>query len=223
MDQTQTYAENQTVVGYFNDQDRAERALDELRDAGFTSAHLGVAHRGFSSTGSTTSKKKHAAEGMWDKVKNFFEGGSAEPYADERTRGDMSTREVTDPSAAYDSSYSYSNDDIHHSLTGMSVPEYRSRYFSHKFGTNQKGAIVTVNAGERFADAERILRETTEPISATRQARPPTIRRITQPPEYRTATSPTPIAGTTPTSPGAPKMSKTSRYLAKFFACTGSA
>jgi uncharacterized protein (TIGR02271 family) len=159
MDQTQTYAENQTVVGYFNDQDRAERGLDELRDAGFTSAHLGVAHRGFSSTGSATSKTKHAAEGMWDKVKNFFEGGSAEPYADERTRGDMSTREVTDPSAAYDSSYSYSNDDIHHSLTGMSVPEYRSRYFSHKFGTNQKGAIVTVNAGERFADAERILRD----------------------------------------------------------------
>lgn len=160
MDQRQTYAANQTVVGYFNDQDRAERALDQLRDAGFSSAHLGVAHRGFSTTGSATSRTKHAAEGMWDKVKNFFEGGRAEPYADERTRGDMATREITDdPAAASNSSYSYSNDDIHHSLTGMSVPEHRSRYFSHKFGSNQKGAIVTVNAGDRFADAERILRD----------------------------------------------------------------
>jgi len=158
MEQTQTYAQNQTVVGYFNDQDRAEHALDELRDAGFTSAHIGVAHRGFSSSGSATSKTKHAAEGMWDKVKNFFEGGSAEPYADERTRGDMATREITDTSGS-GSSYSYSDDDIHHSLTGMSVPEHRSRYFSHKLGTNDKGCILTVNAEGRTADAERILRD----------------------------------------------------------------
>lgn len=32
---------------------------------------------------------------MWDKVKDFFDGRSAEPYADEKTKGDLATREVT--------------------------------------------------------------------------------------------------------------------------------
>ena len=158
MDQTQTYATNRTVVGYFDDQDRAERALNELRDAGFSSAHLGVAHRGYRASGSRTgSKAKNAAEGMWDKVRNFFEGGP-EPYADERTRGEMATREVTTPDAA-STSPSYDYDDVHHSLTGMHVPEHRSHYFRNKFRSNQNGALVTVNAGDRFADAERILRD----------------------------------------------------------------
>jgi uncharacterized protein (TIGR02271 family) len=156
MNSTQTYAENQTVIGYFDDRDRAEHALYALRDQGFTSAHIGVAHRGFSSRGSATSRTKNAGEGIWDKIKNFFEGHpEAEPYADERQRGDMATREITDDP---DSS-SYSQEDIHHSLTGMSIPGYRSRYFSRKFGTSQNGTIVTVNARDRVTEAERILRD----------------------------------------------------------------
>lgn len=159
MDQTQTYAANQTVVGYFDKQDRAEAALNELRDAGFTSAHLGVAHRGHSMH-TTGSKAKHAGESMWDRIKNFFEG-SPEPYAEERKRPDMGTREITDPNSPdYNrNTSSYDYDDVHHSLTGMQVPEYRSRYFRNKFRSNEDGALVTVNAGTRVADAERILRD----------------------------------------------------------------
>jgi uncharacterized protein (TIGR02271 family) len=156
---TQNYAENQTIAGYFDNHESAQRALEELRDAGFTSAHLGVAHRGGSSSAGrdeslTGRTEKHAA-GMWDKVKNFFEGG-VEPYADERTRGDMATREITnDPGTGSE----YGQDDLHHSLTGLSVPEDRSRYLGNRFRQGENGAVVTVNAGSRAADAERILRD----------------------------------------------------------------
>lgn len=152
MDQTNTYTENQTIVGYFDSSDRAERALDELKNAGFTSAHLGIAH----GAGSAAHKAGNAAESMWDKVKNFFEGGP-ENYADERTRGDFGTREITDPGA--DSSTGYTHHDLHHSLTGMDVPEDRSRYLSQRFGSSGKGCILTVKAGARAAEAERILRD----------------------------------------------------------------
>ena len=160
MDQTQTYSENQTIVGYFENSDRAERALDELKDAGFTSAHLGFAHRsgssGRSATGSAARKTENAAHNVWDKIKDFFEG-SPENYADERTRGDFGTREVTDPDTSR--SYSYSGDELQGSLTGMSVPEHRSRYFSQRFRSSSDGCIITVNASGRAAEAERILRD----------------------------------------------------------------
>lgn len=146
-----------TIVGYFDDHADAQRAVDALREAGFTSAHLGVAHRGGSSTSSenahTVGKK---AEGMWDKVKDFFEGRSAEPYADERTRGDLATREVTaDPDDT--SQYEYGSSHLHHSLRDLSVPEDRARYMEHRFSSGERGAVVTVNAGNRESDAESIL------------------------------------------------------------------
>jgi len=163
MDQTNTYTGNQTIVGYFESSDRAERALDELKDAGFTSAHIGMAHRGGSSARSAAHKTENAAHNMWDKVKNFFEGGP-ENYADERTRGDFGTREITDPDLGnrdtrIPPSSSYSHDDLNHSLTGMNVPEHRSRYFSQRFRSSDEGCILTVNAGARAAEAERILRD----------------------------------------------------------------
>lgn len=166
MDQTQTYSENQTIVGYFDNYDRAERALDKLKDAGFTSAHLGMAHRGGSTgskTRSATAKTENAAHNVWDKVKDFFEGRSPENYADERTRGDAGTREITDPdtstNASYGTSSAYDRDDLHHSLTGMNVPEQRSRYFSRRFDSSNDGCVITVNASGRAAEAERILRD----------------------------------------------------------------
>jgi uncharacterized protein (TIGR02271 family) len=176
MDQTQTYADNQTLVAYFDNQDRAERALDELKGAGFTSAHIGLAHRGGSSArsaaGSAANKTEHAAHGMWEKVKDFFEGGP-ENYADERTRGDAGTREITDPSVSTNARYgdsssansssarssNYDHNDLHHSLTGMNVPEHRSRYFGQRFNSSENGSVLTVNAGNRAAEAERILRD----------------------------------------------------------------
>ena len=155
MEQTQTATG--TIVGYFENHTDAHRAIDALREAGFTSAHLGVAHRGSSSTASGTA---HAAgekvEGMWEKVKHFFEGESAEPYADERTRGDLASREITDD-PDNTSQYEYGSSGLHHSLRDLSVPEDRARYMNHRFGSSDRGAVVTVNAQGRESEAESIL------------------------------------------------------------------
>ncbi|HVG27649.1 MAG TPA: YsnF/AvaK domain-containing protein [Acidobacteriaceae bacterium] len=161
MDQTQTANQTSgqsqagTIAGYFENHTEAERAVDALRDAGFTSAHVGVAHRGGSygsetSSGSTAGAVGEKAEGAWEKFKNFFTGGP-EAYAEENTRGDLGTREVT----SYDNDGD--RDDFHQNLQGLSVPEDRSRYLSHRFQNNDNGVVVTVNAGPRSGEAEEIL------------------------------------------------------------------
>lgn len=156
MAQTETTG---TLAGYFDDYKDAQRAVEELRDAGFNSAQIGVAHRGpySSNTGSTAGQK---TEGAWDKFKNFFGLDSAEPYADERTKGDLANREVTPDPSYSGSSYSdtgYSGEDFHENLTGLSIPEDRSRYFSSRLNSSSNGAVVTVNAGSRTSEAESIL------------------------------------------------------------------
>ncbi|MDQ2833079.1 MAG: YsnF/AvaK domain-containing protein [Acidobacteriota bacterium] len=170
MAQTQNESTS-TIVGYFEDSSKATQAVEALRDAGFTSAHIGMAHRESSAAGSSagstaSSSVAHAgakvgekAEGAWDTIKSFFTGNEAEPYADERSRGDLATREITsDPDdMSTRSSGQYQSSDLHGSLSGMSVPEDRSRYFGHRFDNNQEGAVVTVNAGGRSSEAESIL------------------------------------------------------------------
>ena len=42
-------------------------------------------------------------------------------------------------------------------LTGLSVPNDRSRYFEHRLSTAQGSVLVTVSAAERVEEAERIL------------------------------------------------------------------
>jgi uncharacterized protein (TIGR02271 family) len=167
MDQTQSYADNQTLVAYFDNSDQAQRAVDQLRNAGFSSAHLGLAHRSGSSTrsaaGSAAHKTENAAHHMWEKVKDFFEGRSPENYGDERTRGDAGTREITEPgvstNAPYGNSSGYTGDDLQHSLAGMNVPEDRSRYFGRRLSSSENGCLLTVNASGRAAEAERVLRD----------------------------------------------------------------
>ncbi len=186
MNETQT--SSGTIAGYFENHSDAERAIQELRDAGFTSAHIGVAHSGSSAASGTTSGSSYnsvsdptsgsdynstsgssssttttgnvgqKAEGVWDRVKNFFEG-DPEPYADERSQGDLANREVTaNPADSYGSSQGYGSSDLHGTLSNLSVPEDRSRYLGHRFGSGQDGAVVTVNAGTRASEAETILR-----------------------------------------------------------------
>jgi uncharacterized protein (TIGR02271 family) len=160
-----------TVVAYFNSEIQAERAVRALQDANFSSRQIGIAlsKKGPSSTGgigtggatgvgTTTgysggsaggTKKK---EGAWDKLKDFFGVDSGvEPYADEKERNPAAAHEITDVD-----SYRYEQEDVSHSLSGMSVPEERSRYFGHRLASTE-GAIVTVTAKDRAAEAERIL------------------------------------------------------------------
>ena len=150
-------AETNTIVAYFEDNATASTAIEALHEAGFTSAHLGVAHNAGSSSSTGTAhgaaaKVGEGASSVWGKVKNFFEGESAEPYADERSQGDFATREIT-PNPAD----TYGTSDLHQNLGGLSVPEEHSRYFSHRLGGTEGGVVVTVNAATRAPEAQAIL------------------------------------------------------------------
>lgn len=151
-----------TVVGYFASEQSAEAAVQELKAAGFRRDQIGVAGRpdeeGFSvsdrrSSDKTAYEEGHkagkAAGGFWQRIRNLFESDAPEPYAEESSRGDWATREATD-------NYDYDSSDFHQSL-GSSVPEERSRYFSGRFGREGRGVLVTVEAGDRQAEAEAIL------------------------------------------------------------------
>jgi uncharacterized protein (TIGR02271 family) len=167
---TQTQTGTGTLVGFFEDNADARQAVEALHQAGFTSAHIGVAHRGGSTlrSDSPSSSAKEKATSTWDKIKSMFQGNEAEPYADERTQGDLATREITqnpadanryaakqnDRKEQYDQ---YDTSDLHGSFTGLNIPEERSRYFQHRLTSSRNGAVVTVNAGDRISEAESIL------------------------------------------------------------------
>jgi uncharacterized protein (TIGR02271 family) len=161
MAQTDVYTD--TLAAYFNDSSDARKAVDALQKAGFGSAHLGIAHRGSytgssSTLGNTTVRDTTDENGpsTWDKIKSWFSGEDVEPYADERLDRDPAQREVIPPSERYDEGYDDTSD-LHGSFTAMNVPNDRARYFSHRFSRSEHGAVVTVQAGDRKAEAESIL------------------------------------------------------------------
>lgn len=160
------YETDNTVFGYFSSETQAESALRDLKAAGFTRNQISLAgqpgsdsYSSATTTGSATGSKMRqeghkageAVGGFWHRVKNFFEGGDApEPYAEERTRGDMATREVTTDSNIYD----YDPEDFHQSWGTTSD---RSRYLGQQYARSGQGYIVSVVASDRRAEAESIL------------------------------------------------------------------
>lgn len=131
-----------TVVGYFPTRSKAESAIDELKDAGFDKSEIGLAVRsGLESTRGPSGE--HHGTGTWEKIRAFFSGDS------EPSRSELEDQNATR------SSYSY--DDVHQSLSGLSVTDEQSGYFRSRFGTGGEGAIVTVSAPGRESDAWRIL------------------------------------------------------------------
>jgi len=86
MAKTQVYTD--TLAAYFEDSSDARKAVDALQEAGFNSAHLGIAHRG-SYTGTSTIEGNTVVRetddngpSTWDKIKSWFSGEDVEPYAD---------------------------------------------------------------------------------------------------------------------------------------------
>lgn len=139
---TQSY---NTVVGYFSSDEQADRALQALTDAGFNRSQIGIAGRSWgettkrsSTTGTGTETGTHTS--FWQKVKNFFEG------TEERQR------DATD-----DYGYDYESGDFQQSLGSFSIPEERSRYFNDRFNRDPNGVLLTVEAGNRTAEAEQII------------------------------------------------------------------
>jgi uncharacterized protein (TIGR02271 family) len=150
-----TATSTSTIVAYFATESAAEKAVRNLLDAGFTSSEIGIASRSNNQTSAEPSSHSTTASGesTWDKVKGFFNGGAVEPYADERTKGDFASHEITSGDS------DYSREDVSHSLSGFSLPEEKSRYFGHRFGAGDQGSVVTVTAPGREEDAEAILIE----------------------------------------------------------------
>ncbi len=149
-----------TVAAYFTTHSAAQSAIDRLKEAGFTSTHIGYAGRDSGNdsveatdggAGKTAGARSASgkAEGAWAKIKNFFEGGDVEPYADEKTRGEAASHEIT--AGDYDAA------DVHGTFSELSIPQTHSRYFGHQLRQGQEGAVVTVKAEGREAEAEAIL------------------------------------------------------------------
>ncbi len=96
----------------------------------------------------------HEGGGFWGKIKNFFDGEGAEPYAGEQNEGELGTREIT---TAGGSTSAYGSDDLHGSLSDLSLPNEHASYFRDKLSGNNQGYLVTVSAAERIAEAREIL------------------------------------------------------------------
>jgi uncharacterized protein (TIGR02271 family) len=122
--------ERGSVAGLFKNYSQAEKAIADLRSAGFTSDQIGLAR---AEGGAGTETAEHQDRGFWDKVRGAF--GGQERTVDE-------------------SDYSYSND-FEGSLTGSGLTPEEARYF----GSNiHSGVLVTVRTtGGRAAEAITIL------------------------------------------------------------------
>ena len=152
-----------TIAAYFENSSDARKAVDALQKAGFTSAHLGIAHHGSytgesSTFGNTTVFETEDKEpSTWDKIKAWFSGNTAEVRSEERAPGDVASREIA-PSLS--ERVDESDDDISDlrgSFTAMNIPQDRARYFAHRFTHGKDAAIVTIEAGDRAPEAEAIL------------------------------------------------------------------
>lgn len=154
---TASASSTSTLVAYFSTADKAHSALDALTKAGFAPENLGIASREVytsspASTSSATSTSHHTSgePGVWDKVKDFFGAGTeAEPYAGETTGNSLNKGEVT-----YGE---FGSDDVRGTLGRLDVPEEHSRYFGHRFGSEDEATVITVTAPGRIDDARAIL------------------------------------------------------------------
>ncbi len=79
------------VIAFFRNKNDAYSAINQLRDAGFTSSEIGLMagtdYESTGTTGTTTRGKDH--DSFWQKVKDFFTGDHDEDYDYRETSSDM--------------------------------------------------------------------------------------------------------------------------------------
>jgi hypothetical protein len=163
----QTDLSTGALAAYFEKSSDARKAVDALQKAGFTSAHLGIAHHGSytgesSTFGNTTVYETEDKEpSTWDKIKAWFGSNEAEARKEDRAPGDVANQEAIPPLAerpdeGYDEGYDDTSD-LEGSFTAMNIPDDRARYLANRFGSGKDAAVVTVHAGDRTAEAQSIL------------------------------------------------------------------
>jgi hypothetical protein len=115
-------------------------------------------------------KRPHENESWWEKLKHLFtdDESTAARMADEKAKSeqkfgtgegelglasDVPMAQANNLNDDYD--YAYSPAEFEGSLTSLGLDQRQARAFARELGA--QGAIVTVAAGDRLSDAERIL------------------------------------------------------------------
>ena len=155
------------VVGYFPSEQNAEAALRSLHSAGFTNDQIGVA--GHLEPAISVKKPE---PGFWHRTRALFGGGSNPQDTRTGTSQPLSTGQWAGPETM--GHYDLDAGDFHKTLTGLSLPDERSRYFSDRFGSGEEGVLVTVQAGSRWNEAENILRTNGADLGENTASRPTT-------------------------------------------------
>lgn len=151
MRETNLQNSNPIVAGYFTSERNAEAALRGLHSAGFTGNQICIAcHE------EPAISVKKPEPGFWHRTQALF-GGGANPGA-VRTGAvqPLSTGQAAGPEAVGHIDLDAGN--FHKTLTGMSLPDGRARHFSERYGREKEGVLVTVDAGGRNSEAERVLK-----------------------------------------------------------------
>ena len=149
------------LVALFNDAQDAHLAVTQLREQGFSSSQIGAAFRGDINSGleiggpgrTRHEGLKQQGESWWEKVKDAFRADNQKEEARREIAADPALD--VDPYARDQYEYDFAHRDFAGSLSGAGVPADRSTFVSSNLQPG--GAIVTVNAAERGAEAEQIL------------------------------------------------------------------
>jgi CBS domain-containing protein len=166
-----------TIAGLFRDRKSAERAIEDLKEAGFKGDQIGIVMRDPSEGGSITEKREsdrsgstHAASGaMTGVVGGGLLGGLAGylvaigaltipgigPVLAGGALAEALGLGVIGTTAAVGAGIGAAAGGLVGALVGMGIPEEEARYFEKALGTEE--VLVTVKAGSRVMEALAIL------------------------------------------------------------------
>lgn len=141
-----------TVVGYFSSEREAEAALRALHAAGFTANQIGIGCR----VEEPAITVKNPEPGFRRRTQELFGGGANPQPVGMGSTPSLGSGQVAGAEAS-------SHKDLHigdfaHTLTGLSLPDGRSRHFTERYGRDTEGVLLAVYPGERRSEAEAILR-----------------------------------------------------------------
>ena len=168
-----------SLAALFRTEDQATAAIEALQAAGFQAHQIGAArsaHHASTATetgvnNETTSTGVIGTTGMGargesilDKVKGFFEGndasqgtvGSVAEYANE---SGLPNAAGYDAHSVTGGDYPFRKDDVSALLGSLAVSSERAHYLQHSLSTQPGSVLVTLSAGERQGEAERMLTE----------------------------------------------------------------
>lgn len=156
MDVTNRSARRETVVGVFRSRPEAERAIQDLRDAGFREDQIGIlTHDGDRGTGGTNvgeGNKSGEAAGIGAIIGGLIGAGAAllipgigPVIAGGILAGVLGGAAVGAAAGG-----------IIGALVGLGIPEHEARYYEGEF--KQGRTLVTVKSADRYDEARRILR-----------------------------------------------------------------